>query len=71
MLDWGLVLDGISIGYAREGIMGATAAPDGVAIRIIFVYWEGAVCGIVLTFIWEYLECIFVCVDRINIGGYY
>ena len=67
MFDWGLVFDDIDIGCVGEGIMGATAAPDGVAITIIFVYWEGGVCGIVLIFIWEYLEDILVCLDRMNV----
>ena len=43
--DRGLVWDDIDIGYGAGDIISANAAPDGVAIKIIFVYWEGGVCG--------------------------
>ena len=36
-----MVLDRIGVGHGREDILGGKAAPDGVAIGIIFVYWEG------------------------------
>ena len=38
LCDVGLVCDDIGIENVRRKIMGAEAAPDGVAIRIIFVY---------------------------------
>ena len=39
--DWGFVCDGIGIGYCKEIIMGAKAAPGGVATGIMFVCGEG------------------------------
>ena len=44
--DRGLVWDDINIEYGVGDIIGANAAPDGVAIQIIFVYWEGGVGGV-------------------------
>ena len=38
--NWGLVRDDIDIWEGTGDIMGATAEPDGVAIQIIFFYWE-------------------------------
>ena len=60
MFDWGLVLDDIDIGCVGEGIMGATAAPDGVTIRIIFVYWEGGVCVVLYWYLYGSIWSVYL-----------